>query len=139
MYQIVQAKVTGLQNYRIAFLNPPSVRHPSYVKETYNFVEIVKNLVLPSYCYFFSMDVVSLYTNIDIDAELSGYFRNISFTADAKRPDEELLKLLDINLLVEHKVVSSQFYLQVKGSAMGKRCQYFHGKLGASGFYKFFY
>lgn len=103
------------------FLNPLSVKHPAYIKDTYHFVEIVKNLVLPSQFYFFSMDVVSLYTNIDIDAGLSAVKKIFKNYPDPKRPEEELLELLDINLRRNDFVFNEQFYLQVKGTAMGKR------------------
>lgn len=103
------------------FLNPLSVRHPSYVKDTYHFVDVVKNLTLPSRFYFFSMDVASLYTNIDIDAGLSAVKDIFRRYPDPKRPEEELLQLLDINLRRNDFVFNEQFYLQVKGTAMGKR------------------
>lgn len=103
------------------FLNPLSTRHPSYVKDTYHFVELVKNLKIPSKFYFFSMDVASLYTNIDIEAGIAAVKRLFDRYPDPKRPDEELLQLLDINLKRNDFVFDGQFYLQVKGTAMGKR------------------
>lgn len=103
------------------FLNPLSTRHPSYVKDTYHFVDVVKNLNLPSQFYFFSMDVASLYTNIDIDAGLSAVKKIFHKYPDPRRPDQELLELLDINLRRNDFVFDDQFYLQVKGTAMGKR------------------
>lgn len=114
------------ETYRTAefidfYLNPLSVKHASYVKDTYHFVELVKNLALPSQFYFFSMDVASLYTNIDIDAGLSAVKKIFLKYPDPKRPDEELLELLDINLRRNDFVFNEQFYLQVKGTAMGKR------------------
>ena len=53
------------------YLNPLSTKHPSYLKDTYHFIEIVKNLVIPSNSSFFSMDVTSLYTNIDIPSGIN--------------------------------------------------------------------
>lgn len=103
------------------FLNPLSNRHPSYVKDTYHFVELVKGLTLPSNFYFFSMDVASLYTNIDIDAGISAVKKMFLRYPDPKRPDEELLQLLDINLRRNDFMFDGQFYLQIKGTAMGKR------------------
>lgn len=103
------------------FLNPLSTRHPSYIKDSYHFVEIVKNLKLPSRFYFFSMDVASLYTNIDIEAGLSAVKNIFGKYPDLTRPDKELLELLEINLRRNDFVFNDQFYLQVKGTAMGKR------------------
>ena len=49
-------------------LYPLSIKHPAYIKDTYNFIEIVKILSVPSDFLFFTIDVESLYTNIDISA-----------------------------------------------------------------------
>lgn len=103
------------------YLNPLSVRHPAYIKDTYHFLELIHNLSLPSEFYFFSMDVDALYTNIPIQegiACVKGIFEKFP---DPARPDEELLKLLEINLTRNDFVFDGQFYLQIKGTAMGKK------------------
>ena len=48
------------------YVNPLSVKHDSYIKDTYDFVEKIKQLHVPLNSFFFMMDVDSLYTNIDI-------------------------------------------------------------------------
>lgn len=103
------------------FLKPLSSRHPSYVKDTYHFVELIKTLKLPSKFYFFSMDVASLYTNIDIEAGTSAVKKMFERYPDPKRPDEELLQLLDINLKRNDFMFDGEYYLQIRGTAMGKR------------------
>ena len=40
---------------------------------------------------------------------------------DPKRPDQELIQLLDINLTKNDFVFNGQYYLQIKGTAMGKK------------------
>lgn len=107
--------------YLDVYLNPLSTKHPAYVKDTYHFVEIVKSLRIPSNSYFFSMDVNSLYTNIDIQAGLNAVKKMFEKYPDPKRPDEELLQLLEINLTRNDFVFDGKFYLQIKGTAMGKR------------------
>ena len=103
------------------YLNPLSNRHPAYLKDTYHFIQIVKNLQIPSNSYFFSMDVVSLYTNIDILSGINAVKKCFSRYPDPKRPDAELLQLLEINLTRNDFVYNGEFYLQIKGTAMGKR------------------
>lgn len=107
--------------YLDVYLNPLSTRHPAYVKDTYHFVEMVKTLRIPSNSYFFSMDVNSLYTNIDIQAGLNAVKKMFEKYPDPRRPDEELLQLLEINLTRNDFMFDGQFYLQIKGTAMGKR------------------
>lgn len=103
------------------YLNPLSVKHPAYIKDTYHFLDLVHNLRLPSDFYFFSMDVDALYTNIPILEGIACVRRIFEKYPDPGRPDEELLKLLEINLTRNDFVFDGEFYLQIKGTAMGKR------------------
>lgn len=103
------------------YLNPLSLRHPAYIKDTYHFLDIIRNLTLPSEFYFFSMDVDALYTNIPIQEGIACVSRIFAKYPDPARPDEELLKLLEINLTRNDFVFDGQFYLQIKGTAMGKK------------------
>lgn len=102
-------------------MNPLSTKHPVFVKDTYHFVDMVKNLNLPEHFFFFSMDVASLYTNIPIAAGIECVKRIFLEHPDPKRPDEELLKLLDINLTRNDFMFNEEYYLQIKGTAMGKK------------------
>lgn len=53
------------------YLNPLAIKHPSYVKDTSDFVARVKALRLVDSCFLFSMDVESLYTDIDTQMGMS--------------------------------------------------------------------
>lgn len=103
------------------YLNPLSVKHPAYVKDTYHFIEIVQDLRISSEFYFFSMDVASLYTNIPIVTGIQCVKKIFEKYPDPKRPDEELLQLLQINLTRNDFVFNNKYYLQIKGTAMGKK------------------
>lgn len=103
------------------YLNPLSVKHPAYVRDTYHFIDIVKSLRIPSDFYFFSMDVDSLYTNIPIQAGINCVKNIFEKFPDPKRPDVELLQLLEINLTRNDFMFNDKFYLQIKGTAMGKK------------------
>ncbi|KAK2846437.1 hypothetical protein Q5P01_009436 [Channa striata] len=103
------------------FLYPLSILHPSYVKDTYHFIDIVKSLQIPQNSFFFSLDVDSLYTNIDIRTGLASVKKVFEEHPDPHRPDGELLQLLEINLTRNDFVFDGKFYLQIKGTAMGKR------------------
>lgn len=103
------------------FLNPLSSRHPAYVRDTYHFIEIVRGLRIPSEFYFFSMDVDSLYTNIPIAAGITCVKNIFEKYPDPTRPDDELLKLLEINLTRNDFMFNGEYYLQIKGTAMGKK------------------
>lgn len=116
----------GSETYQTAefidfYLNPLSVRHPSYVKDSYYFIDLVKSLTIPADSFLFSIDIDSLYTNIDIAAGLQAVGEIFQKYPDANRPDEEILELLEINLRRNDFEFDGDFYLQIKGTAMGKR------------------
>lgn len=103
------------------FLNPISIKHPSYVKDTYDFIDKIRNIKLPPDCLLFTMDVDSLYTNIDTPSGLRAVKDFFVKYPDKNRPDEALIKLLDINLNKNDFEFDSKYYLQIKGTAMGKK------------------
>ena len=103
------------------FLFPLSTLHPSYLKDTYDFLEKVKNILVPTDAFLFSMDVENLYTNIDIDEGIRTIKNIFDRHPDPNRPDDELLELLHINLTRNDFQFNGAFYLQIKGTAMGKR------------------
>ena len=116
----------GSETYRTTeyldfFLNPLSTRHPSYIKDTYHFISLVKNIQVPPGSLLFSMDVKNLYTNIPIRAGINCVRRLFDKYPDPTRPDSQLLRLLDINLTKNDFTFNDNFYLQVRGTAMGKK------------------
>lgn len=80
------------------YLYPLFIKHPGYIKDTHHFIELDKDLSVPLESLFFTIDVESLYTNIDIPAGLATVRRFFQKFPDRKRPDKEILKLLEINL-----------------------------------------
>lgn len=116
----------GSETYQTAefidhYLNPLSVKHPSYIKDTYHFISVIKSLKIPSNSFFFTMDIESLYTNIDIKAGLRAVKNIFQKYPDAKRPDQGILQLLEINLTKNDFEFNKEYFLQIKGTAMGKR------------------
>ncbi|XP_024120271.1 uncharacterized protein LOC112141375, partial [Oryzias melastigma] len=114
------------ETYRTAefidhYLNPLSTRHDSYIKDTYDFVNKIKQLIIPPDSILFTMDIDSLYTNIDIEEGIQAVKRIFLKYPDSKRPDKELLQLLEINLKRNDFQFHDDFYLQIKGTAMGKK------------------
>lgn len=103
------------------FLNPLSHQHPSYIKDTNDFVARVRELTLPQNCLLFSMDVESLYTNIDSKKGLEAVKNILEKNPDRTRPDRHLLELLRINLSCNDFQFNNEHFLQIKGTAMGKR------------------
>ena len=103
------------------YLNPLSVRHASYIKDTYHFVDTIKAITVPKEAILFSIDIDSLYTNIETRAGLEAVKIMFDKYPDSSRPEEELLELLEINLTRNDFEFNNKYYLQIKGTAMGKR------------------
>ena len=103
------------------YLNPLSIRHASYIKDTFDFVAKIKQLNIPVDAFLFTMDVDSLYTNIDILEGIQAVKNIFRKFPNNKRPDKELLQLLDINLTRNDFEFDNKYFLQIKGTAMGKK------------------
>lgn len=103
------------------FLGPLSNKHQSYLKDTFHFVQIIKTLQIPIDSYLFTLDIDSLYTNIDTTSGIQAVRKVFQKYPDKKRPDKELIELLRINLIRNDFMFNNQFYLQIRGTAMGKK------------------
>lgn len=62
-----------IADYIDFYLNPLSIKHPSYLKDTYDFIEKIKTLSIPPNSFLFTMDIESLYTNIDISEGIQAF------------------------------------------------------------------
>lgn len=116
----------GSESYGVAklitfYLNPLSIRHSSYIKDTYHFLERVVDMQISPQARFFSMDVESLYTNIKTKKGLEAVQRCFEKYPEEGRPDGILLRLLELSLMKNDFEFNGRFFLQVKGTAMGKR------------------
>ena len=103
------------------FLNPLSQKHSSYIKDTYEFVNKINTIDIPPGAMLFSIDIDALYTNIDTHLGLKAVRQIFNQYPDPTRPDEALLSLLELNLTQNDFEFDSRCYLQIHGTAMGKK------------------
>ena len=96
-----------------------SCAHPSFIKDTYHFLEKLRSMKFPKHAALVTLDVKSLYTNIDNEKGLEALRKAMGRHPDPSRPDKELLNLIKICLT--HNVFSfnGKDYLQQNGAAMG--------------------
>ena len=80
------------------FLKPLSTDHPSYIKDTYHFVSKIRGQIVPDSAFLVTGDVTALYTNMNIDLTLNIIKETIRLNPDTTRPDEQILRLLEITL-----------------------------------------
>lgn len=115
----------GSESYNVSsfvdsFLKPLSKRHPSYIKDTFDFVSKIRGHPLRPGILLVTGDVTSLYPNMRIDRIMSTTKDLLRRFPDQNRPDDELLELLDITLRGNDLVFAGEIFLQVCGTAMGK-------------------
>ena len=111
----------NVSDYLDSFLKPLATSHPSYVRDTSDFVTKVRSIRVRPTDFLFSMDVDALYTNIDADAALKAVADCFYRHPQDGRPDDCILELLALSLKRNDFIFNEQVYLQIKGVAMGKK------------------
>ena len=103
------------------FLQPLSTLHPSYLKDTYDFISKVRGQRVKGQWYLITADVESLYTNMKIDLILQSVKDIFLEYPDLNRNDSLVLELLRIILENNDFEFDGKFYLQICGIAMGRK------------------
>lgn len=111
----------NITQYIDHFLNPLSTKHPSYIKDTYHFLDIIRPMTVPIHTYLFTIDIDSLYTNINTNLGIKTIESIFQRYPDCDRPDKEIIQLLTICLHNNDFCFNDQHYLQINGTAMGQR------------------
>ena len=112
--------------YRISeyvdhFLYPIASKHPSYIKDTPDFLEKLSSVTPDPQSLLITLDVESLYTNIDNKAGLQAVRQAFLNNPDMDRPTSEINRLLAIMLKNNDFSFNDEWYLQIGGTAMGKK------------------
>lgn len=66
----------GVAEYLDHFLTPLSIKHGSYIKDTQHFLQKMRTLTLEEPCFLFTMNVNSLYTNIETPLGIESVKKN---------------------------------------------------------------
>jgi len=116
----------GSETHRVSeyidyFLQPLATSHEAYIKDTYDFVDKIRNSEIDKTDILVTGDVTALYTNMRIDIIMHSIKEIFSEFPATGRPDEELLELLHITLTRNDFAFADKIFQQVCGTAMGKR------------------
>ena len=106
------------------FLNPISMLHKSYVKDTTHFLQILQNIKQPlDNAILITLDVTSLYTNIPTEEGLKAvrYSLNKHRKGSHNSTNESLINLLEFVLTKNNFRFDDQHFLQIWGSSMGSK------------------
>ena len=108
-----------ISRYIDYYLRPLACLHKSYIKDTYDFVQKIRNQVIPAHALLVTADVTSLYTNMHHDRIIETITEQFNNHPDPKRPDKQLIQLLTLLLKTNDFSFNNNMYLQVTGAAMG--------------------
>ena len=116
----------GSDTYRISeyidsFLQPLATIHSSYIKDTYHFLSKLNQINPPQNSYLVTIDVESLYTNINNNDGLIAVQEAFSNNPDINRSDSHILNLLKLCLNNNDFEFNNEWFLQISGTAMGKK------------------
>ncbi len=113
-------------SYRISeyidyFLKPISTQHPSYIKDTPDFLNKLSEIKPSKDCLLITLDVESLYTNITNKITCLAIKDAFDRNPDPERPDLDILRLLLLSLKNNDFTFNGEWFHQVSGTAMGKK------------------
>ena len=100
-----------------SILKPPAMKHPSYIKNTYDFVDKIAKLVIPDGCLLITLDVESMYTNIDHAKGLNAVSEALQFRGPLY---DGIMQLLELSLKNNDFLFNGQWYIQATGTSMGR-------------------
>ena len=111
----------NISEYIDSFLAPLATKHPSYIKDTPDFLEKIRNIKIPPKAFLATIDVDALYTNINNNDGLKTVKQAFDANPNTKRPNKQILQLLKLCLENNDFIFNKEWYLQIYGTAMGKK------------------
>ncbi|XP_053391470.1 uncharacterized protein LOC128554246 [Mercenaria mercenaria] len=110
----------NISKYIDYILKPYMIGLPSYVKDTADFINKVKDIKLETKSYLVTLDVTSLYTNIPHDDGINACKSFLQQNIHGRNLSTDEIACL-IRLVLENNYFKfcEQFYLQKMGTAMG--------------------
>jgi hypothetical protein len=116
------SETSEIAKYIDSFLIPLANKHPTYVKNSYEFSDIVRNQPVEEADFLFTADISSLYTNMDNLLTLQAVKNQFLKYPDPSRPDKILLDLLNLILHSNDFKFEDYLFQQIKGCSMGLNC-----------------
>ncbi|XP_069464765.1 uncharacterized protein [Ambystoma mexicanum] len=103
------------------FLKPISITTESYIRDTMHTIQMFENLAFdPQKNVLVTFDIKSLYTSIPQQAAIDCVYEYLVETnRETKAPPEFIIELMTLALCKNFFEFDKQFYLQIKGTAMG--------------------
>ena len=118
----VNSHTEKLSAYVDEFLRPLAERLPSHIRDTTDFIKRLRRLgKVPENCILCTLDVSSLYTNIDTDEGLTIVEEELGKAGQNQPSAKTLTCLLEKVLKLNNFTFNQENFIQIKGTAMGTR------------------
>ena len=119
----VNSATENLAEFLDIFLQPIMRKLPAYIKDTTELLQEVKKIKIQPNDWLVTVDVKSLYTNIDNEDGIRACYQAwLTQDDDPQQPPAEVLKyLLELVLKLNTLEFNEKFYLQTRGTAMGSK------------------
>ena len=118
----VNSHTEKLSAYVDEFLRPLAEKLPSHIKDTTDFTKRLRELGrVPENCILATLDVSSLYTNIDTKEGLTIVEEEFEKAGRNNPSAKTLACLLEKVLKLKNFTFNQEHFIQVKGTAMGTR------------------
>ena len=116
----VNSHTEKLLAYVDEFSRPLSEKLPSYIRDTSDFIRQLRVFgQLPAKCYLATLDVFSLYTNIDIDEGLTIVEEELEKANHSRLTPKTLSCLLEKVLKLNNFIFNGEHYIQIRVTHAG--------------------
>lgn len=113
------SETNHIAKYIDFFLEQISNKHPSFIKNSFEFKQKICSKIIPPNALLVTADITSLYTNMKINLTLDAVRKQFNKFPDPNRPDRIILQLLNIILNRNDFQFNDKTFLQTCGTAMG--------------------
>lgn len=111
--------ITAFVDY---FLQPLVFALPFYVKDSMEFIKMIKTIQLKDdHCFFVTRDIESLYTNVPFEGGLQAAEFFLNLRSECTPSTQCIVALVEVVLTSNFFLFGSDFYLQVSGTSIGAK------------------
>ena len=123
---IAQSVCPRAESYKVAeyidhFLQEISQKHPSYIKDTHDFLSKLRTAKVQPHTIVITLDVESMYTNIGNEQGLEAVRNIFQASPSLRRSNKHILELLELSLRYHDFELNNETFLRISGTAVGKK------------------
>ena len=122
MTNSIECYTSDISRFLDHHLQPVVKQIPSYMKDTNHFINKVNNISVPVNSILDTVDVRSLYASISNNESIAATKKRYDSYIHKTLPTKIITTFLALILTLKSFVFNANFYLQIKGCAVGTIC-----------------